>query len=97
MKVSSVFVKEDLAHDAGLHRTYVGLIECGLRKDADTRVDPLHVRKMTARVQAANAGEAPILMRYHTKTGHFGGLPLTEQIEEGVDVLAFLRWRLGRD
>ncbi len=31
MKVSLVFVKEDLAHDAGLHRTYVGLIERGLR------------------------------------------------------------------
>ncbi len=65
--------------------------------DADTRVDPLHARKMTALVQAANAGEAPILLRYYTMTGHSGGQPLSEQIAEEVDVLAFLRWRVGRD
>ena len=62
--------------------------------DADTRVDPLHARKMAALVQAANAGDSPILLRYHTKAGHAGGQPLSEQIEEAVDVLAFLRWRL---
>ena len=62
--------------------------------DLDTRVDPLHARKMTARVQAANAGAAPILLRYHTKAGHSGGQPLSQRIEEAVDVLAFLRWRV---
>ena len=62
--------------------------------DADTRVDPLHARKMAALVQAANAGDSPILLRYHTKAGHSGGQPLSERIAEEVDVLAFLRWRL---
>jgi prolyl oligopeptidase len=64
--------------------------------DADTRVDPLHARKMTALVQAANAGNSPILLRYHAKVGHSGALPLAARIEEDVDVLAFLRWRAGQ-
>src|SRR4051812_22494503 len=35
--------------------------------DADTRVAPLHARKMTARLQAANASDHPILLRYELK------------------------------
>jgi prolyl oligopeptidase len=65
--------------------------------DLDTRVDPLHARKMTALVQAANAGENPILLRYRTEAGHSGGLPLSKQVEDAVDLVSFLRWRLARE
>ena len=63
--------------------------------DGDTRVAPLHARKMAALVQAANGGENPILLRYHTKAGHSGGQPVDERIEQMVDTFAFLRWQVG--
>jgi len=63
--------------------------------DADTRVDPLHARKMAARLQAATASDRPILLRYDTKAGHSGGLPLSKQIEDITDELSFLLWQLG--
>ncbi|MFQ5690350.1 MAG: prolyl oligopeptidase family protein [Gemmatimonadota bacterium] len=63
--------------------------------DGDTRVAPLHARKMAALVQADNGGGNPILLRYHTKAGHSGGQPLGEQIDEMVDTFSFLRWRVG--
>jgi len=65
--------------------------------DGDTRVAPLHARKMAALVQAANGGDEPILLRYHTKAGHSGGQPVSEQIGEMVDELSFLLWRVGSD
>lgn len=58
--------------------------------DADTRVDPLHARKMAARVQAANASGKPILLHYDTEGGHSAGLPIAKQIENTADLLAFL-------
>ncbi|MFN0106389.1 MAG: prolyl oligopeptidase family serine peptidase [Bryobacteraceae bacterium] len=58
--------------------------------DSDTRVDPLHARKMTARVQAANASGKPILLHYDAEGGHSTGLPITKLIEDAADVLAFL-------
>jgi len=58
-------------------------------------VAPLHARKMTALVQAANGGDGPILLRYHTKAGHSGGQPVSERIGEMVDELSFLLWRVG--
>ncbi|MFQ5680327.1 MAG: prolyl oligopeptidase family protein [Gemmatimonadota bacterium] len=63
--------------------------------DGDTRVAPLHARKMAALVQAANGGENPILLRYFTKAGHSGGQPVSEQIDQMVDVFSFLRWQVG--
>lgn len=63
--------------------------------DGDTRVAPLHARKMTALLQEANGGEEPILLRYHTKAGHSGGQPVSEQIEEMVDTFSFLLWQVG--
>ncbi|MFH1219734.1 MAG: prolyl oligopeptidase family serine peptidase [Candidatus Eisenbacteria bacterium] len=66
--------------------------------DADTRVAPLHARKMTARLQAATASapsERPVLLRYDTKGGHSGGTPVTKQIDDMTDELAFLVWQLG--
>ena len=65
--------------------------------DGDTRVAPLHARKMAARLQAdaANAPGKPVLMLYDTKSGHSGGRPVGQQIAEQVNILSFLFWQLG--
>jgi len=63
--------------------------------DSDTRVAPLHARKMTALVQASSASGLPVLLRYDTHAGHSHGQALTSQIDERADTLAFLWWQLG--
>src|ERR1700733_9446989 len=67
--------------------------------DSDSRVDPMHAKKMAALMQAsaANGGSRtrPILLRIETKAGHGQGKPITKQIEEGTDVWSFLFWQLG--
>jgi len=62
--------------------------------DGDTRVAPLHARKMAARLQAANGSKNPILLLYDTKSGHSGGRPVKKTIEELTDILSFLFWQL---
>ncbi len=61
----------------------------------DPRVDPMHSRKMTARLQAATSSSHPVLLRTSSKTGHGIGNPLSEQIAESVDYHAFLLNELG--
>jgi prolyl oligopeptidase len=63
--------------------------------DSDSRVDPMHAKKMAARLQVANAGPNPILLRIETKAGHGAGKPISKLIEEGTDVWSFLFWQLG--
>jgi prolyl oligopeptidase len=67
--------------------------------DTDTRVDPMHAKKMAALMQAeAKNGaskERPILLRIETKAGHGQGKPVTKQIEESTDMYSFLFWQLG--
>jgi prolyl oligopeptidase len=63
--------------------------------DSDTRVAPLHARKMTALMQAATGSDRPILLKYDTKSGHSGGTPVSQQIEDQTDTFAFLLWQLG--
>jgi len=67
--------------------------------DTDTRVDPMHAKKMAALMQAeAKNGaskERPILLRIETKAGHGQGKPVTKQIEENTDMYSFLFWQLG--
>lgn len=58
--------------------------------DSDTRVDPLHVRKMTALMQASNGGGRPILLHYSLKGGHSAGVSLTQLVEDQADEMAFL-------
>ncbi len=58
--------------------------------DSDTRVAPLHARKMTARMQAANGGDRPILLHYSLSGGHSAGVSLTQEIADETDELAFL-------
>ncbi|HEX2123703.1 MAG TPA: prolyl oligopeptidase family serine peptidase, partial [Thermoanaerobaculia bacterium] len=63
--------------------------------DADTRVAPLHARKMTALMQAANGSDEPILLRYHIAAGHSGGQPMRVQARNTAEELGFLWWQLG--
>jgi prolyl oligopeptidase len=63
--------------------------------DADTRVDPAHARKMTALVQAVNASDNPIMLRYDTKGGHSGIGNVSKNIDELVDQISFLAARVG--
>jgi prolyl oligopeptidase len=67
--------------------------------DTDTRVDPMHAKKMAALMQAEAKNGAsqqrPILLRIETKAGHGQGKPVTKQIEESTDVYSFLFWQLG--
>ena len=67
--------------------------------DTDTRVDPMHAKKMAALMQAeARNGSShtrPILLRIETKAGHGAGKPVTKQIEEYTDIYSFLFWQLG--
>jgi prolyl oligopeptidase len=63
--------------------------------DGDTRVAPLHARKMAARLQDANGSGRPILLLYDTKSGHSGGRPVNKIIEENTDILSFLFWQLS--
>ncbi len=62
--------------------------------DSDTRVAPLHARKMTARMQAAVAmepqGARPILLHYSLSGGHSAGVSLTQEIADETDELSFL-------
>lgn len=62
--------------------------------DADTRVAPLHARKMAALMQAATGSNKPVMIRYHTKAGHSGGQPVSQQIDDLTDSLSFLLWQL---
>lgn len=63
--------------------------------DADTRVAPLHARKMAALMQSATASDRPVLLHYDTKAGHSAGLPVSKQVEDVTDIMTFLIWQLG--
>jgi prolyl oligopeptidase len=65
--------------------------------DSDTRVDPMHARKMCAALQAATAAdppEAPILIRVETDVGH-GARSVSRSIDLSADTLAFQAWCCG--
>ena len=63
--------------------------------DHDDRVVPGHSFKFAAALQAAQAGDAPILIRVDTDAGHGAGKPVHKLIDERADVLAFLELGLG--
>lgn len=58
--------------------------------ESDTRVDPLHARKMAARLQAATAGDGPILLRLEARAGHGAGKPVAKVLEELTDTWTFI-------
>jgi prolyl oligopeptidase len=59
----------------------------------DTRVDPWHAKKMTARLQAATTSGRPVLLRLES-SGHLAG-SLDQTVDETTDIYAFLFDQLG--
>jgi prolyl oligopeptidase len=62
---------------------------------SDTRVDPMHARKMAARLQAATTSGLPVLLEVESKAGHGAGKPLRKVIAQLVDEWSFLFSQLG--
>jgi prolyl oligopeptidase len=58
--------------------------------DGDTRVAPLHARKMAALLQASTGSDQPVLLRYELTAGHSGGRSVTQSIGDGTDMFSFL-------
>ncbi|MEM9352713.1 MAG: prolyl oligopeptidase family serine peptidase [Planctomycetota bacterium] len=63
--------------------------------DTDDRVVPMHSFKFAAAMQAAQAGDDPILLRVEIRSGHGAGTPVSKQIEVTADRWAFLVEELG--
>ncbi len=65
---------------------------------SDTRVHPLHARKMTALLQYAtrrDPTERPVLLTVESAAGHGAGKPVGKVVSEQASILAFLAWQLG--
>lgn len=65
-----------------------------LTAEGDSRVDPMHARKMAARLQAASSSGAPVLLRVETAAGHGVGKPRSKVLDELTDVWSFIFWQL---
>jgi prolyl oligopeptidase len=65
--------------------------------EGDTRVDPLHARKMAGILQWASSCQErrPVLFHQEGRAGHGVGKPVGKRAAEQADVLAFLSWQLG--
>lgn len=63
--------------------------------DSDQNCNPLHARKMVARLQSANRSDRPIILDYHIRRGHVPVLPLSMRIDALTDRMAFLCDQLG--
>jgi prolyl oligopeptidase len=63
--------------------------------DTDDRVDPSHARKFAARLQYAQRGPGPILLRVETRAGHGHGKSREKTIAEWADIWTFVFWQLG--
>jgi prolyl oligopeptidase len=65
--------------------------------ESDSRVDPMHARKMAARLQAAQADAShPVLLRVESRAGHGAGKPVAKLVDELADEMAFLFHELGQ-
>ncbi|MGY1620615.1 prolyl oligopeptidase family protein [Geodermatophilus sp. SYSU D00965] len=62
--------------------------------ESDTRVDPLHARKLAAALQHATSSEAPVLLRRETEVGH-GARAVSRTVGLAADQLAFLAAHTG--
>ncbi|MBM7856503.1 prolyl oligopeptidase [Lentzea nigeriaca] len=62
--------------------------------DNDSRVDPMHARKMCAALQHASSGSGPILLRAEAEAGH-KGRSATRAVSLAADTLAFLAQHTG--
>ena len=63
--------------------------------DGDTRVAPLHARKMAALVQANTSGKRPILLHYDTRAGHSNGMSVSKKVDDDADKILFLMTQVG--
>ncbi|RYX85903.1 S9 family peptidase [bacterium] len=63
--------------------------------DHDDRVVPGHSYKYAAALQAAQGGEAPVLIRIETNAGHGAGKPIKKILQEQADVWAFVMYHVG--
>jgi prolyl oligopeptidase len=77
-------VREGTAYPAVLFTTF----------ESDTRVDPLHARKLAAALQHATSAEAPIVLRRETSVGH-GARAVSRTVGLAADQLAFLAAQTG--
>ena len=58
--------------------------------DVDGTCNPLHARKMTARLQEATSSSFPVFLDYSPLRGHSPVLPLSDRIRALTDRMAFL-------
>ena len=66
--------------------------------EGDSRVDPMHARKMAASLQAQSEDpESVVLLRVDRDAGHGIGKPLDKQVDDFADQYAFIAWRTGLD
>ena len=63
--------------------------------ESDSRVDPLHARKMAARLQQATSSGRPVLLRLEAKAGHGAGKPLAKVLDELTDTWTFIFHEVG--
>jgi prolyl oligopeptidase len=66
-----------------------------MTSDHDDRVFPAHSYKFAARLQAAQAGPAPVLLRVQQKAGHGGSTTLAQTVDLYADIYSFLVRNLG--
>ncbi|MFD0890633.1 prolyl oligopeptidase family serine peptidase, partial [Streptosporangium algeriense] len=60
----------------------------------DSRVDPLHARKMCAALQWATSGDRPVVLRHEDGVGH-GARSVSRSVGLAGDMLAFLARHTG--
>jgi prolyl oligopeptidase len=77
-------VREGTAYPAVLFTTF----------ESDTRVDPLHGRKLAAALQHATASDAPIVLRRETSVGH-GARAVSRTVGLAADQLSFVAEQTG--
>ncbi|MCD0452799.1 prolyl oligopeptidase family serine peptidase [Actinocorallia sp. API 0066] len=75
-------VKPDVSYPAVLFTVF----------ESDTRVDPLHARKMCAALQHARGG--PILLRNEAEVGH-GARAVSRSVDLSVDTMSFMAAQTG--
>ena len=65
--------------------------------DHDDRVVPAHSFKFIAELQDKHQGDNPVLIRIETNSGHGAGTPVSKQIEQSADIMAFTLYNMGVD
>lgn len=62
--------------------------------DHDDRVAPAHSMKFAAALQNSQKGEAPVLIRIDSSSGHGAGKPTAKKINEAADILSFMYYNM---